>query len=78
MVYDQRALGESTREYQSMGWADSRELPYILDYLSAQPGVDPERFGGVGLSLGAQILVNGGPDEPRLKALWLTGWARTG
>ena len=73
LTYDQRALGESTGTQQSAGWLDARDVPYVVDFLSAQPEVDPEQIGAVGLSLGGQILIMAGPDEPRIKAFFIDG-----
>ena len=73
LTYDQRALGESTGTVQSNGWLDARDIPYVVDFLTAQPEVDPERIGAAGLSLGAHILIIAGPDEPRIKAFFLDG-----
>ena len=73
LVYDQRASGESTGNRQSIGLYDQHDITPIIDWLSARPEVDGERIGGVGLSLGAHILVMAGPDEPRLKAIWSDG-----
>ncbi|MCB9456419.1 MAG: dienelactone hydrolase family protein [Anaerolineaceae bacterium] len=73
LVYDQRASGESTGERQSIGLYDRRDITPIINWLAARPEVDSERIGGVGLSLGAHILVMAGPEEPRLKAIWGDG-----
>ena len=73
LSYDQRALGESGGTQRSTGWLDARDVPYVVDFLAAQPEVDPERIGALGLSLGAHILIFAGPDEPRIKAFFLDG-----
>jgi hypothetical protein len=73
LVYDQRASGESSGERQSVGLYDQRDITPIIDWLAARPEVDVERIGGVGLSLGAHILLRAGPTEPRLKAIWSDG-----
>lgn len=73
LMYDQRALGESTGSTQSLGWLDRRDVPHIVDFLAARPEVDASRIGAVGLSLGAHILIMAGPDEPRIAAFWLDG-----
>lgn len=78
LVYDQRASGESTGSRQSIGWYDARDITPIIDWLAARPEVDPVRFGAVGLSLGAHILVLAAPDEPRLAAVWADGLAING
>lgn len=73
LVYDQRASGESTGERQSVGLYDQRDITPIIDWLAEYSEVDVDRIGGVGLSLGAHILVMAGPNEPRLKAIWSDG-----
>lgn len=73
LVYDQRASGESSGDRQSVGLYDKRDITPIIDWLSAHPEVDAQRIGGVGLSLGAHILVMAAPAEPRLKAVWSDG-----
>lgn len=74
LVYDQRASGESTGERQSLGLYDQRDITPIIDWLGARPEVNIERgVGGVGLSLGANILVMAAPGEPRLSAVWSDG-----
>jgi hypothetical protein len=73
LLYDQRALGESTGDRQSWGWLDARDMPYIIDFLAAQPEVDVNRIGAIGLSLGAHILLLTAPAEPRIAAFWLDG-----
>lgn len=78
LTYDQRACGESTGNRQSMGLYDTRDIKPIIDWLVSQPEVDESKIGGVGLSLGAHILLRAAPDEPRLRALWLDGLGANG
>jgi pimeloyl-ACP methyl ester carboxylesterase len=73
LVYDQRASGESTGERQSIGLYDQRDITPIINWLAKRREVDVERIGGVGLSLGAHILIRAAPGEPRLKAIWSDG-----
>lgn len=75
LVYDQRGLGESGGDRPSLGLHDQRDIPHLIDWLAARPDVDASRIGGVGLSLGAQILIMAAPDEPRLRAVWSDGLA---
>jgi pimeloyl-ACP methyl ester carboxylesterase len=77
LAYDQRALGESSGDTRSWGWLDARDVPFLVDFLAAQPEVNPERIGGVGLSLGAHILMLAGRDEPRLAAFFMDGAGAT-
>ena len=78
LAYDQRACGESTGNRQSMGLYDARDIGPIINWLSTKPEVDVKRIGGVGLSLGAHILLRAAPGEPRLRAMWLDGLGANG
>jgi pimeloyl-ACP methyl ester carboxylesterase len=74
LLYDQRALGESTGDRVSFGWFDGPDLLAWLDDLAARPEVDPERIGAVGLSGGGHIALNAVYLAPeRMSALWLDG-----
>ncbi len=73
LVYDQRALGESSGERASVGLYDKRDITPILDWLVSQKHANPEKIGGVGLSLGAHILIGAAPDELRMSAIWSDG-----
>ncbi len=78
LVYDQRASGESTGDRQSLGLDDARDISPIIDWLTSRPEVNNEHIGGVGLSLGAHILMRAGAEEPRLKAIWSDGLGANG
>lgn len=73
LVYDQRAMGESSGNRASTGVYDKRDITPIIDWLIAKKHATPDRIGGVGLSLGAHILIGAAPYEPRLKAIWSDG-----
>ena len=73
LAYDQRALGESSGHTRSWGWLDARDVPLLVDFLIAQPEVNPDRIGGVGLSLGGHIIMLAGSEEPRLSAFFVDG-----
>ena len=74
LLYDQRALGESTGQHTSFGWSDGLDLLIVLDWLAGRPEVDPDRIGAVGLSLGGQIALNAAYQAPdQLAALWVDG-----
>jgi len=74
LLYDQRAVGESTGDTLSYGWLDAPDLLAVFDYLKSRPEVDPERIGAVGLSRGAQITLYAAYlDSSSMSALWLDG-----
>lgn len=74
LLYDQRALGESTGEMISFGWLDGADLLTVVDYLANRPEVDPDRIGVVGLSGGGHIALNAAHIAPdRFGGMWLDG-----
>lgn len=73
LLYDQRGLGESIGGHPSIGRYDTHDLSYMIDYLVREYSVNPEKIAGLGLSLGANILVTSALPEARLSALWLDG-----
>lgn len=74
LLYDQRALGESTGETVSFGWLDGPDLLAVIDHLADRPEVETGRIGVVGLSGGGHIALNAAYLDPdRMSALWLDG-----
>lgn len=74
LMYDQRALGESTGEMTSLSWFDGSDLLTAADYLADRPEVDPARIGVVGLSLGGHVALNAAHLNPdKFGAMWLDG-----
>lgn len=74
MMYDQRALGESTGRRVSVGWLDPPDLLAVVEYLRQKPEIDPARIGAVGLSLGGHIALNAATQNPEaFNAMWLDG-----
>jgi pimeloyl-ACP methyl ester carboxylesterase len=74
LLYDQRALGESTGDTVSLSWLDGPDLLAVIDDLADRPEVDPARIGAVGLSGGGHVALNAAYLDPdRMSALWLDG-----
>lgn len=74
LMYDQRALGESTGEMTSLSWFDGSDLLAAADYLADRPEVDSGRIGVVGLSLGGHVALNAAHLSPdKFGAMWLDG-----
>jgi alpha/beta superfamily hydrolase len=51
LIFDPRGTGES--EGDPYRWGGERDVKAALNYLRGRPDVDPQRIGGLGLSLGA-------------------------
>jgi uncharacterized protein len=70
LAFDWPGLGHSEG---SVRWDAQarRALIAAVDWLSAQPGVDPRRIGGLGFSIGGFIMAQVAAVDPRLRAVVL-------
>ena len=57
LMYDARGTGGSEGSPNGWGWDWKYDVEGALDFLQQQPDVDPERLGGLGLSTGADVLI---------------------
>lgn len=69
LLLDRRGEGESEGDYSARGWGGEPDLRAALDFLSARPDVDPKRIGGLGLSVGGELLLQTAANDPRLRAV---------
>lgn len=70
LAFDWPGLGQSTG---SIRWdAPARgALTAAIDWLAIQPGVDPQRIGGLGFSIGGYLMTQVAAQDMRLKAVVL-------
>jgi pimeloyl-ACP methyl ester carboxylesterase len=54
LLYDARGHGRSAGQAMDFGWYGDEDLGGAVTFLQAQPEVDPERVGAVGLSMGGE------------------------
>jgi hypothetical protein len=73
LLYDARGRGESEGSPNAQGWTWQADVDAALDYLSTRRDVDAARIGGLGLSTGADALLETAARNPRLKAVVLDG-----
>jgi dienelactone hydrolase len=57
LLFDRRGEGESEGDPNSLGWAGTRDVQAAIAYLRSRPDVDPERIGGLGLSVGGEMML---------------------
>lgn len=72
LVYDARCHGESDGENCTFGYAEKGDFRAVLDHTLARleaRGEDPGQLCAVGISLGASVILQSLPDEPRLSAV---------
>jgi uncharacterized protein len=73
LLYDARGRGESEGTPNALGWEWENDVDGALAYLAARPEVDPERIGGLGLSTGADVLLEVAAERRELKAVVAEG-----
>ena len=73
LLYDARGRGESEGSPNAQGWTWQADVDAALDFVSKRKEVDADRVGGLGLSTGADVLLETAAQNPRLKAVVLDG-----
>ena len=61
--------GRERRRSEHFGWAGTRDLKAAISFLQARPDVDDDRIGGVGLSVGGEMLLQAAAETDELKAV---------
>jgi len=75
LLYDARGRGKSEGVQNSWGWGWPKDVAGALAFLKAHDEVDPERIGALGLSTGADVLVQVAGQRTDLKAVVADGTA---
>jgi hypothetical protein len=57
LLFDRRGEGESEGDPNAFGWRGTRDLKGAISYLKSRSDVDPNRIGGVGLSVGGEVML---------------------
>ena len=73
LLYDARGRGRSEGTQNAWGWGWPKDVAGAIAFLKARPEVDPERIGGLGLSTGADVLVQVAGQGTDLKAVVADG-----
>ena len=69
LLFDPRGEGASEGDPNGLGWAGDRDLKAALAFLAARPDVDGDRLGGIGLSVGGELLLETAAESSALKAV---------
>jgi uncharacterized protein len=75
LVYDARGRGKSEGVQNAWGWGWPKDVAGALAFLKARPEVDSARIGALGLSTGADVLVQVAGQSTDLKAVVADGTA---
>jgi uncharacterized protein len=69
LLYDRRGEGRSEGDPNSFGWDFDKDIHAGLDYLEQRPDVDPARIGGLGLSVGGEMMLQTAAETKELAAI---------
>jgi hypothetical protein len=69
LLFDRRGEGASEGEGHMWGWGGDRDIFAALDFLESRPDVDPGRIGGLGLSVGGELMLQAAAQDGRLAAV---------
>ena len=75
LVYDSRGRGHSEGSPNGFGWDWRHDVDGAMKYLKARPDVEPGRIGALGLSTGADVVVEVAPDRDDIAAIVADGTA---
>jgi dienelactone hydrolase len=69
LLFDRRGEGASDGDPNVFGWDGARDLHAAVAYLRTRPEVDPERIGGIGLSVGGEMLIQAAAESDEFAAI---------
>jgi len=69
LLFDRRGEGESDGDPNLFGWHGERDVHAAVAFLQGRPDVDPDRIGGIGLSVGGEMMIEAAAESPALKAI---------
>jgi uncharacterized protein len=69
LLFDRRGEGHSDGEPNSWGWGGDADVKGAIAYLRQRPDVDPQRIGGIGRSVGGEMMIETAADTDRLAAV---------
>ena len=69
LLFDRRGEGESDGDPNALGWAGVADLNAAVEFLRGRSDVDPDRIGGIGLSVGGELLLQTAAESDAVKAV---------
>jgi hypothetical protein len=69
LLFDRRGEGESEGEPNSWGWGGTKDVKAAVAYLQRRPDVEPGRIGGLGLSVGGEMMLDAASNTKSLAAV---------
>jgi dienelactone hydrolase len=69
LLFDRRGEGRSEGDPNSWGWGGSKDVKAAIAFLQRRPDVDPRRIGGIGLSVGGEMMLEAAAETEQLAAV---------
>ncbi len=69
LLFDRRGEGESDGDPNGWGWAGHRDVTAAVRFLQRRPDVEADRIGGIGLSVGGEMMLEAAARSPGLEAV---------
>jgi uncharacterized protein len=69
LLFDRRGEGDSEGDPNTLGWNGDRDLKAALAFLRDRTDVDPDRIGGIGRSVGGELMLETAAETDALKAV---------
>ena len=69
LLFDRRGEGKSDGEPNAWGWGGDADVKAAIAYLQQRPDVDPDRIGGIGLSVGGEMMIETAAETDELAAV---------
>lgn len=69
LMLDRRGEGESEGDFSARGWGGVPDLRAATAYLRTRPDVETGKIGGLGLSVGGELLLEAAAGDPSLRAV---------
>ncbi len=69
LLFDRRGEGRSEGEPNAWGWGGDADIKAAIAYLRRRPDVDPDRIGGLGRSVGGELMIETAAETDELAAV---------
>jgi hypothetical protein len=73
LLFDRRGEGASEGDPNSWGWGGDADVKAAIAYVQRRGDVDPDRIGGIGLSVGGEMMLETAADTDALAAVVAEG-----
>jgi hypothetical protein len=69
LLFDRRGEGRSEGDSNLFGWGGEKDVYAAVDFLRSRPEIDPGRIGGIGLSVGGELMLQAAAQSEGLAAV---------